>query len=288
MKASIPVALLAVALLGPGCARENSSEPPSQPGAQATPNDRGDNSRPTPPPGGDGTGNGGYSSGGTANLVLSGGSSTLAQLFYNSNPSRPTNVLINLDLNRTSDAVIIAYTENGRIYEAVGGTQHPCATDPNGYNAKVMQYSWMFTTSPFDSISNYFCRPSVQDKSLNRWYTQNGQAVWKGFFQDSYGAYVVVIDRALSQGDGQPAEFVGGRVYFQNFQTSLPSSPVQGNTKMCWQITRGPYDCRTFISGSGIDMTSSLYPNNNGPNAKPWQLLGEFSGLPRAAANLGQ
>jgi len=113
--------------------------------------------------------------------------------------------------------------------------------------------------------------------------------VWKGFFEDKYGAIVVVIDRTLSLGDGQAAQFIGGSIWFQNFpEVTYPYSPYasrQGILKTCWEITMGPYDCRTFLDDGKVRLTTSLYPNNRGPDAlQNYRKLGEFNGLSRASA----
>jgi hypothetical protein len=197
----------------------------------------------------------GYDSGSTAALTLSGGTSTLAQMFYNSNPNNPTNVRVNINLQRQTDSVIISYVDGGRVVEAGVGVVHP--------------YS------------------GISRAQFNGWVNQNGKSVYKAFFQDSYGAVVLIIDKMLSQGDGQPGEFMGGSVWFQNFNRYYPNAPLQGNEKMCWEISMGPYDCRTFLVGDTVSMGSSQYPNNKGPNANSnYVKLGDFSGISRKAAGL--
>jgi hypothetical protein len=194
-----------------------------------------------------------------SSVTLTASASQLRQMFINSMPSNPTNIQISLDLTSTSEAVIIRYTQNGIVHEAAFGGKHP-------YNTRVAG--------------------SMQ----SGWSTVNNQPVWKGFFQDRYGAIVVVIDSTINTGDGSPADFIGGRVYFQNFDQSPPNAPFQGSEAMCWEITTGPYDCRTFLAGNAIDFNSSLYPNNAGPiptrYGHYYQELGRFTGLSRSAAGL--
>jgi|GEM_PF-1115100 len=205
----------------------------------------------------------GYAYGSTASIVLNG--SALGRMFYNSQPVHPTNPRINIDLHSNSESVTVSYVENGILHEAAFGTQHP----------NVASYS---------------------NAMYNGWVNQSGTNVWKGFFQDAYGAIVLVIDKSISQSDGTSQMIVGGSVWFQNFQQSYYQNPIQGPLKMCWEITAGPYDCRSFLvpnpGGNAynqvkVDMTSSLYPTTYGPNkTTAYEKLGDFGGIDRTAAGL--
>lgn len=256
--------IIALALLmNAGCAKENSRSAPSPVvvvpqacvGVQCV-DSNGDGIPDAPVNPTTTTPNTSYPSGSGVPLLTS--TATLAKMFFNSLPNNPTNIRINIDLNRASDAVIISYIDNGRVFEAGFGGSHP-------YNA------------------------SVSGTKQSGWATHNGQPVWKGFFQDNYGAIVVVIDSTLNTGDGTPAQFIGGRVYFINFPTGWPYAP-QGEMKMCWDITLGPYDCRTFLQNNTIVWGSSLNPQNAGPTVteagRGYQLLGSFTGMSRVAAGL--
>ncbi len=237
------------------CARSSSCATPGIPGA----------------PGGSGSnGNGGFTSGSTVALTNVTG---LSQMFYNSYPNNPTNVQINIDMNRGVDSIIVSYTDNGKVVEAGLGTTFPGGSRTNNMH--------------------------------NKWITEGSQRIYKGFFQDKYGAIVIVIDKVLNAGDGTPSALVGGSVYFQNFgdnpvyDSSCQSGDVRYGTcftaqKMCWEISYGPYDCRTFIVGPDdsknigtVVTTSSPFPNNKGSTrTKSYVKLGEFNGLSRAASNI--
>lgn len=212
----------------------------------------------------------GYATGSTASLVLNG--SALGRLFYNSAPAHATNPRINIDLTSNTEAVIVSYVENGVLHEAAFGTQHPYVTS----YSKQLYNGWVSST------------------------------VWKGFFQDAYGAIVLIFDKSLSQTDGTASVILGGSVWFQNFQQSILQNPIQGSggstasPKMCWEITAGPYDCRSFLVARStndpaynnynklkVDMTSSLYPTTYGPNkTTAYEKLGDFGGISRTAAGL--
>lgn len=241
-KDTLLIALIGL-LVGAGCASEKGGSSVANTDAICT-----DSAcfAPTPPPRTSDT-DYGYYSGSTANLQIA-SLSALTKLFYNSNPNNPTDIRINIDLNRPAESVIISYVDNGRVVEAAFGTVHP--------------YS------------------GHSDDRYNGWYNQNGQLVWKGFFQDWYGAIVLIIDQNVSQGDGQAADILGGSIWFQNFNRYYPNFPLQGPLKMCWEIEMGPYDCRTFLKNGKVSMTSSYYPNNRGPDAgMNYEKLGEFSGI---------
>jgi hypothetical protein len=242
--------------VGTGCAKENkggsvANIPPSGCGSRCE-TTTGTGTPPPPTGTGENPGQTGYASGSTADLQTY--QSSLAELFYKSNPNSPTNVRVNIDIRRKKEAVIISYRDGGRVVEAAFGVIHP--------------YS------------------GIQNEQHNGWVNQDGKSVWKGFFQDEWGAIVLVVDRMLSQGDGVPGQFLGGSIWFQNFNKEYyPNFPYQGPTKMCWQITMGPYDCRSFLVSGVVNMISSYYPTTKGPNKQNhYQKLGDFDGISRDAA----
>lgn len=189
-------------------------------------------------------------------------SAQLARMFFNSNPNNPQNVMIQINAASSADSVVITYTDGSLTRQAKFGTVHPLS--------------------------------GVSDNSLNKWYNDGtlGKLVWKGWFQDRYGAVILVIDKTTATGDGTPGAIVGGSVWFQNFNMYYPNNQLQGPEKMCWQITEGPYDCRSYLFGWDwnnmiITPTLALYPNNKGRDANMnYEKLGDFSGLNRSAAGL--
>jgi len=249
------------ALLNAGCASENQAQAP----AAATPTvathdgqyvDANGDGIPDAPSGtGTNPAQTGYASGSTVTLTATTGA--IQKMFYQSNPPSPTNVRVNIDLSRKTEGVIVSLVDRGIIREAAFGVTHP-----------------------YDSHTN---------EQYNGWVNINGQSVYKGFFQDQYGAIVLVIDRMLSQGDGQPGNILGGSIYAQNFYESPYQAPYKGPLKMCWEITQGPYDCRTFLISGVVNMLKTLYPdpNDHGPNRSyGYTKLGDFDGLDRTAAGL--
>jgi hypothetical protein len=211
--------------------------------------------------GGTGTGIDPSQTGYTGSTVPLTNSSGLYDFFYLSQPRQPTNVRINIDMARPRDSVIVSYTDaaTGRYVEAAVGTIHP----QSGFQSAI----------------------------YNGWTQENGRSVYKGFFQDAYGALIVIINRTSSMGDGQPGTQIGGEVWYQNFPTGYQYAPVQGPEKMCWEITMGPYDCRSFILFPGnkyerVVTNSATTPTTKGPDApRYYNKLGEFDGINATAAN---
>lgn len=111
----------------------------------------------------------------------------------------------------------------------------------------------------------------VYEAEFNRWFSNGGKTVFSGFFQDAYGAIVLVVDNVVNQGDGQGAGYMTGSVYYKNFaQSYAPQSPY----RKCWFLRDGPYDCRS----SAVINKSSVYPEDG------YRKLGTFSGLSRSEA----
>ena len=104
----------------------------------------------------------------------------------------------------------------------------------------------------------------------------NGQKVWHGVFDDFYfGALVVVIDGVSDLGDGQGAQdLVSGTVWMKNFAaTRAPHPPTY-----CWFVSFGPFDCRPWPVGEGMNTFASKDPQGG------YVKLGTFSGLSLRAA----
>lgn len=210
-------------------------------------------------PRGDGSGGGGSFSGSEVPLTVE-SRSRLAEMFFNEPVNNPQNIRVGLDVsvegNGYGGAIWIKFEDNGSVREAYLQTQHP----------------W---------------HGGVSDASQNQWFQYNNQSIFKGYFQDEYGSIVVVIDNTLNQGDGSPAEFIGGTVYFQNFQKSVWQNPLQGPARMCWQIERGPYDCRmNLVAGTPSQWSpSGLYPVEASPDwDTPYKRLGSFYNMLRSEA----
>jgi hypothetical protein len=199
----------------------------------------------TVPPGGGpyippGTGPGqnpGTTYGGSAPLSIV-SVSTLST--YTGRPmNNPSNIRINLNMIRSGSAwagtATVTYNENGYAYQ--------------GY----------FTTGSQTEATKY----NVS------WTTAKGK-VWHGIFEDFLGGLVVVIDGIVDLGDGAgPQDNASGSVWFKNFGlTYAPHPPTY-----CWFVSRGPYDCRAWPDGSGMNTYQSVNPGGG------YTKLGTFTGM---------
>ena len=234
MKRLVLIMALAASLMTLGCASESGKK------KKAT----------TPPvvdipdgpfvPDGSGPGSGPgdqWQFGGTAALDVP--DLSVFQTYTNRVMNDPQDVRININLkqygNGYGGTVTIAYTDNGISYQ--------------GY----------FTSGT-----------TKKEVKYNIWFTKNNKGVWHGFFEDFLGAIVVVIDDVIDLGDGNgPDDKVGGSVWFKNFGlTYAPHPPTR-----CWFVSIGPYDCRAWKSGDGVNTTKAINPDSG------YVKLGEFEDL---------
>ncbi len=106
----------------------------------------------------------------------------------------------------------------------------------------------------------------------NIWFKKNDKNVWHGFFEDFMGGLIVVLHKTASLDDGfQVGDKVGGTVYFKNFvKTGAPHPPTY-----CWFVSIGPFDCRAWKEGDGVNTTKAVHPQTPDGYTK----LGTFSDL---------
>ncbi|PIU01246.1 MAG: hypothetical protein COT74_01710 [Bdellovibrionales bacterium CG10_big_fil_rev_8_21_14_0_10_45_34] len=110
--------------------------------------------------------------------------------------------------------------------------------------------------------------------------------MFRGFFEDSLGAALIVIEETDDLG------LMSGSVYYKNWNlavcNSMPFFYPECNDKSqakCWNILRGPYDCRTFVAQNSdgkwvvdIDKVTSSVPSDG------YKRIGRFEGLNFAKA----
>jgi hypothetical protein len=116
----------------------------------------------------------------------------------------------------------------------------------------------------------------------NYWFNYQGKKVFSAFFEDLYGAIVLVVDKSVDLGDGGGASEIGGSVWYKNFTKSFATYDAGSGWSVvlpCWFRTIGPFDCRSF---SVMDK-SALIPNNG------YIKLGTFTNMSKLKAfNLAQ
>ena len=175
----------------------------------------------------------------------------------------PQNMAINVNLvevdgdkNIYGGSVRIRYVDTGEVFEGV-------------------------FRSGASTVSGTYRDNGKNEAEYNQFFQWEGKEVFHGFFSDTFGAIVLVIDDIVDLGDGTGSTAgMSGSVWFKNFNSTVaPPSPNR-----CWFIypTIGghdtPYDCRTFLVNGHVDTTSALYPNRG------YVRLGTFQNLNRAEA----
>lgn len=186
----------------------------------------------------------------------------------------PKNMKMNIQLTQLTNTngvpngryagrVMLGYYDTGNYY---------IATFDSGYGYNQVSYKNQTTGKPEAEFNQWF------QKVLNSTNT----LVFHGFFQDRYGAIVLVIDGGVDQGDGSGYTTVNGSVYFKNFGVGYATQ----SPEKCWFIVTGPYDCRSFLTGSGardekrVSTTSAIYPSTS----DGYQRLGTFQALDKIRA----
>ncbi len=184
--------------------------------------------------------------------------------------NNPTNFRLYLDFHdvgngRWGGSAIVGYQDNGQIYSGDFSTYNPNGNTEN----KVSYKDW------------YKGMPNAE---FNQWFTWEGKQVFHGFYQDEYGAVVVVIDDVIDLGDGAGASQFSGSVWFKNFRLAPAPQYMGGAGEECWFLLEpSPYECGTFRDGSGrVSTTSALYPGDG------YKKLGTFSGVQLSRAFQGK
>jgi hypothetical protein len=192
--------------------------------------------------------------GGTATLTVS--SATMSR-YLGWTPNVLTDVKMNVNVQQYTDK------EGGKTFSGWGGTV-----------TVAFKNDGVYYEDNFSSLVNPYGTVTTNGKNnrYNNWQTGGpaGQ-YFHGFFQDNFGAVIVVIDEVIDLGDGQGPQSVSGSVWVKNHPLAYaPLSPTS-----CWNVSLGPYDCRTWKSGQGVDPTAAIYPLTSDGYFK----LGDFDDL---------
>ena len=158
---------------------------------------------------------------------------------------------------RWGGQVVIGYRDNGQIYTGNFTTFNPTGKTHN----QVSYKNWY---------------KGLPNSEFNQWFTWQNKRVFHGFFQDPYGAIIVIFDGGLDEGDGQGPQMLSGSIWFKNFRIAPAPQFIGGDGEQCWfLLPPSPYECATFKGGDGkIHTQSRLYP------ADGYKRLGTFSGVP--------
>lgn len=242
MKKLLLTILVAATVISVGCADKKSTNPGTTPAVGGW-----DPNQPyIPPSSGPGFGPGSdWQHGGTAELSVT--ASKMAQ-YLGWTPNVLSNVRLNLNFlkfgNGYGGTVTIGFENNGKKYE-------------DYFTSRVNSYGMVKTDE--------------ENHKYNIWFQKDGKLVYHGFFQDNYGGLVVVIDGVESLGDGQGfSDNASGSIWFKLWDPigTGPLSPTS-----CWFVSLGPYDCRAWKDGHGVDTNRAIHPDNG------YVKLGEFTGM---------
>lgn len=165
--------------------------------------------------------------------------------FVNETLTNPSNFKIKVSLKKVGNgryggSVNLSFTENGLLR----------STNLESGVGVNQSFNGMYDNGRLQSDFNY-------------WYTKDNKTIFSGFFEDRYGAIVLVILKDVNN----PANNKG-YVHYKKFTvTSAPHSPYRS----CWFTYMGPYDCRS----TEIINKSELFPTA----AQGYSLLGTFDNI---------
>ena len=247
MKSIILTTLLAVSVLSVGCAKKKASSASQNGTTNNSPFVTVPSGPYVPPGNGPGLGPGSnWEYGGTTDLTLT--SVTALSQYAAETRYSPQDVKVNVNLVKYGNAygghVSIGYTDNGLDHE--------------GY---------------------FSSGQTAEESKYNVFFNHNGQEVYHGFFEDFIGGVVLVIDSFQSLGDGDLGNATGS-VWFKNFEITPITAPHPPTR--CWFVWIGPYDCRAWKNGNGVNTTAALEPDNG------YTKLGTFQNLNLTEAFNGQ
>ena len=134
------------------------------------------------------------------------------------------------------------------------------------------------------------------------WFKKNNKDYFHGFFQENEGSIILVVDSVTpvvsNRDNPTPTTLYSGSIWTMQFRTTFqgknscnnrdqkyifqynketPGSnipPLADRNKKCWFFTRGPFDCRTWRDGDGVDTFRAVNPDGS-----CYQKMGTFIGL---------
>lgn len=255
--------VLLLAVFGTACAKKNDSDGSSSTGTTGT-----TGGTPVDTTTNTGSGTDSFAGDPGASAPLTADSLAVLNTYVATHPvNNPQNLRVYLELKdegsgRIGGTVKIRYYDNGQYRTGTFTT-----TNPNGNTTNQVSYHDWYKGKP--------------NSEFNQWFTSGGKRVFHGFFQDAYGAIVVVIDGGLDLGDGGGITEASGSVYFKNFRLAPAPQYIGGAGEMCWfLLPPSPYECGTFKAGDQVSTTSALYPSSSDGYTR----LGTFVGLKKSRA----
>lgn len=222
-----------------------------------------------------------YSTGGTALLEVD--SVSILEKYTQRPMNRPYNIILNMNVREVG-------TPNGTpVY---GGSIRIAYNDID-VAGKAYQSEGYFSSG--ESLGDLRANPLQRNNTeyVNKWVYPDSypsRSHFQGFFEDSEGGLMIVIDSKDDQG------LLSGAVYFLNYDFNVCTTrppyycAPKGNLR-CWQASLGPYDCREMLTyGNGAPsygwtrLGSRIYPGypdsrSTRPDGRQYERLGRFDGL---------
>ncbi len=249
------VSVALVAALAAGCAKRKSDEAPpvAPPPADGGPTDRGEGFDPS-----------GVGGGANSNIVT----------------FKPTNLSVFSDYVKIHPINTPEKFQLKVDLDDIGGGRYAGRIEISYYDYGKWWTGSFESGSGVNQVSYKNRYVGLSEAEFNRWFTWQGKRVFHGFFQDSIGAVILVIDDGIDLGDGGGLINVSGSVYYKNFALPGTYDPPASGEK-CWFLMIGPYNCATFKGADGfVNTFSALYP----AASDGYQKLGTFQGLNRLKA----
>ena len=174
-------------------------------------------------------------------------------------------------------------------------------TNKNHYAGEVTIAYWDYgRQKPFRRVR--FSSGNGDNAKYNVWFRKNDKKYFHGFFQENYGSIILVIDKVTpvvkDPDNPQPDTLYSGSIWTMQFRTTFRGKNSCNNhdqryvfehnkylsgygqetiprpNRKCWFITKGPYDCRTWRAGKGVNTLKAVLPDGN-----CYSKLGTFEGL---------
>lgn len=184
--------------------------------------------------------------------------------------------------------------EDLRVYVKLSKTS-------NNYYAGDVTIAYWDNGRPKPERKITFKSGSGNNAKYNVWFRKNSEDYFHGFAQEDHGSTVLVIDSETpvvrNPDDPTTNILYSGSIWVMQFRTTFNRKnscnnhaqqyvfdynrsgrdhiePLSGRDKKCWFFTSGPFDCRTWRKGKGVDTFKAVNPDD-----RCYSQLGTFQGL---------
>lgn len=169
------------------------------------------------------------------------------------------------------------------------------------YSGDIRIAYWEYDTQGSTFRETRYRSGRGSNAKYNVWFRKSNRDYFHGFFQEAHGSLIFVIDAitAATRNPDAPQQntLYSGSLWVKQFRTTWnrrnscnnhdnryvfennldPTKtfipPLAERTKNCWFITSGPFDCRTWKSGKGVNTFKAVNPDSC------YSKMGRFNGL---------